>query len=322
MRYKKFGGRIIAKETGDIGKIKKGRERNTHVRPESQSIFKLIRNKLLKKIISSTKHGGAIVGVLLLLLLIFELILFFYFVIPNIILPIWNWGEQVWYQGIIAIIVEFFIITIYFGVILPIRSITKVIAIYTETPEEKRIDEGRQKIDEVERKIRESLKEDELGTFDLITYRRTLLNYYYDMNFKQTKKSFRYSIFAMFLGFFIILTGIAGAFGFLDIVFPNIKLTDINNVVIAGGVLAEMISALFLWIYKASSEQLIYFYKRQIQAHNAFLSFKIATSMNNPIRDKTKQEIVKGILETSVSDEPSIKLPTTNGIRKFLKIKP
>ena len=57
----------------------------------------------------------------------------------------------------------------------------------------------------------------------------------------------------------------------------------------------ELVSALFLFIFRSSTNQLTYFYNRQIFIHNALLSYKMATSMEEP--DTAKRMIIEKILE-------------------------
>lgn len=78
-----------------------------------------------------------------------------------------------------------------------------------------------------------------------------------------------------------------------------------------------MISALFLWIYNASSKQLMYFYSQQIQAHNALISFIISGTMKKETKDKAKQKIIECILKPSKFEQPE--LPSGKGFKKLLK---
>lgn len=103
----------------------------------------------------------------------------------------------------------------------------------------------------------------------------------------------------MWIGFFII------AFGIVSYIVPtsfiNDKLLDGNFqiITIGSGVITEVISALFLWIYKNSIDRLTYFYNRQMFIHNSLLAYKIANTMNDS--DKAKEIIVGKILEFGIS---------------------
>lgn len=264
------------------------------------------------------KKLGGVIATLGLLFFLALTIIIFYLAWLFVILPIWNWGGQVWYQLIIAILADGIILIFFFSFLISIISrLWKILRFYVEIPSYIRSPEE-ELIDRWEKLTFNRLEQIEKKLFQVIKYRRESLNYYYNTNFNQTKKSYRYSIIAMFIGFIIIIIGIISAFGFFDIVSTDIKETEINNVVIAGGVIAEMISALFLWIYNASSKQLMYFYSQQIQAHNALISFIISGTMKKETEeDKAKEKIIECILKPSKFEQ--LELPSGKGFKKLLK---
>lgn len=280
------------------------------------------------------KDFGWLAAVLIsLLILIMEIYVVCYWIFPNIILPIWDWGIQGWFQTIIAVIVELFIFSfVIFIISYPVRSLSAIISFYVKSQEELLIGKQRSYVKNLENWIMEELEyriekarkkgkskeakiiQDIRDIFYFFKFRREHLNLYYDMNFSQVIKSFRYSVLAMFIGFFIIVIGILGAFGILEIAFPGIKPIDVDNVVIAGGILAEMISALFLWIYRTSLLQLTYFYKYQVHAHNVFISYLITNTMDKKIRDSTRKELIKEFLK-SLSSELNIEAPPKYNVK-------
>lgn len=276
----------------------------------------------LKKILE--KPYRKLAGVLVFSVLFFiEVILIYSWVWPNIVLALWNWGAEEWYYLIIAGIIELFLIFWIIALVwfTSIDIIKKIIIWYAEE-ETSQAEVTIREYEKEEEKIAEEIGEkDDPGLLPTIRYSGETLKTYYGISIKQTRRSFLFSVIAMFMGFFIILIGIASTFGFLEPFFRDIKPTDINNIVIAGGVLAETISALFLWVYNKSSSQLTYFYNRQIHAHNVILAFRIADTMSETAKDETKQEIVKNILEASMAPQTEIKLPGGSGFKKLLKIK-
>jgi hypothetical protein len=156
-----------------------------------------------------------------------------------------------------------------------------------------------------ERKRLEDLKQ----VMGFCKFRREQLTVYYTTNLRQTKISFRCSLFAMFAGFFIIAVGIASSFGFLELIFPEMTPTDINNVVISGGALSAVISGAFLWIYVASTKQLMYFYQNQALSYSVLTCYKIVDSVSNvDKRDDAKLELIRMYLK-SLPQVPSIELP-------------
>lgn len=251
------------------------------------------------------------------LIFIIEIYIIYRWFWPNI-LSFWIWGEQAWYSLIFAAIIDSFLIIIIIAIVwgTTFKQISKIISWYAEE-EQSHFEKTFKKFEIEEEKFAAEIHEkDDAGLLPAIRYSGEALKTYYGISIQQTRRSFLFSVIAMFIGFFIILIGSASTFGFLTYLFREIKPTDINNIVIAGGVLAEIISVLFLWIYNKSSSQLTYFYNRQIQAHNVILAFRIADTMTD--KDKTKHEIVKNILETSKTSQPEIKLPNRDGFKKLL----
>ena len=66
--------------------------------------------------------------------------------------------------------------------------------------------------------------------------------------------------------------------------------------------LPMLISALFLWIYRNSINQLNYFYNRQMHLHNVLVCERIAASMNEP--DETRRTIVEKVLSSTWDVKP------------------
>lgn len=152
------------------------------------------------------------------------------------------------------------------------------------------------------------------GLVPLLRYSRVQLESYYEIGLSQTQRSFRYSIIAMWIGFLIIVLGLLYQvipFQELGLPAPN---TDIAMVSLAGGAVVEVISALFLWVYRSSIAQLTYFYNRQMYNHGILMAFRIAQSMDEG--DETKKTIVKKMLSQAWQvDRPSA--PSSAGIRQL-----
>ncbi|MBE7177530.1 MAG: hypothetical protein INR69_14060 [Mucilaginibacter polytrichastri] len=130
----------------------------------------------------------------------------------------------------------------------------------------------------------------------LITFSKIELESYYDIGLRHNRRSYVYSITAMWIGFFVILTGLI----LFTVPLPRVnpELTgdkSLKALSVGSGLVIELISALFLWIYKNSNEQLTYFYNRQIYVHNALFAVRIAETMTNP--DEAKGRIIDSILE-------------------------
>lgn len=170
----------------------------------------------------------------------------------------------------------------------------KVANLYLKEEEERSL-AALKKIDsdqtEIERQLEQS---DASGLVSLIRYSRLQLEAYYRIGLDQTQRSFRYSVISMWLGFGIIMIGISTFF--LPAPFRQyIEGADVKSIPILGGVVIELISALFLWIYKSSISQLTYFYNRQLDNHNVLICSRIAGSMKSP--DKAKTIIITKFME-------------------------
>ena len=110
-----------------------------------------------------------------------------------------------------------------------INYISKIISWYVEE-ESAQAEETIKKYEKEEEKIAEEIrKKDDAALLPIIRYSGETLKTYYAISIKQTNRSFLFSVIAMFIGFFIILIGIASTFGFLESFFRDIKPTDINN---------------------------------------------------------------------------------------------
>ena len=161
--------------------------------------------------------------------------------------------------------------------------------------------EFQKKLDEIDKKrltYEEKIeKTDSELLIPLITYSKLELETYYKLGLSQTQKSYKYSIIAMWVGFLLIIFGIV-----IYIIPSNILKIDnlevsekVKFITITSGVILELVSGLFLWIYKNSLTQLNYFYSRQIFIHNSLFAFRMAQTMKDS--DEAKKEIVSKILD-------------------------
>lgn len=124
-------------------------------------------------------------------------------------------------------------------------------------------------------------------------------------------------IFAIIILFFIwILPFLPIIFlGMFSYIFPNdflnneVRNGNFQPLVITSGIVLELISVIFLSIYKTSLGRLTYFYDRQVFIHNAMFAFKISKTMEE--QDVSKKLIVEKILDfgsKSNSDYKKIKI--------------
>jgi hypothetical protein len=181
-------------------------------------------------------------------------------------------------------------------------------------------DKADTKLIEEEKNISKIIGSRDDGLLAIIRYSRVQLQPYYVMGRMQTTRSFLYGVVAMSMGLIIILVGIGGSFGLIEMIFPGTEPVDIDTVVIASGILVEMISALFLWLYSRTLNQVEFFFNRQIQSHSVLLAYMMAKKMDTTTtKDETIQIIVKGLLDTLKGKEIQVDLPTSEGLGKWRK---
>ncbi|CAM1343220.1 TRADD-N-associated membrane domain-containing protein [Tenacibaculum aestuarii] len=223
-----------------------------------------------------------------------------YFLCYYLLIKLWNWGftNGGFWSGFFAIYGALMLIMIP----IPLLSgffgwIEDVFDIYANDAQK----EFQKKLDEINKE--RLTYEDKLEKTDsellipLITYSKLELETYYKLGLSQTQKSYKYSIIAMWAGFVLII------FGIIIYLIPS-DILEINNtevsekiklITISSGVIIELVSGLFLWVYKNSITQLNYFYSRQIFIHNSLFAFRIAQTMKDS--DGAKKEIVSKILD-------------------------
>jgi len=217
-----------------------------------------------------------------------------------LLIKLWNWGftDGGFWSGFAAIYGAIMLIAVPIIVLGSFSDwVENIFDIYANDAQK----EFQNRLDEIEKE--RLTYEDKLEKTDsellipLITYSKLELETYYKIGLNQTQKSYKYSNIAMWIGFLLII------FGIVIYIIPS-NILNINNneisekvklITIASGVVIELISALFLWIYKNSINQLNYFYSRQIFIHNSLFAFRIAQTMKES--DEAKKEIVSKILD-------------------------
>lgn len=156
--------------------------------------------------------------------------------------------------------------------------------------------------------------QDKTGLVPLLRYSRVQLEAYYAIGLTQTQRSFRYSIIAMWIGFAVIVSGIIIRVVDLDRFGLRPLDTDVSTLIIVSGAIIEVISALFLWVYRSSIRQLTYFYNRQLYNHSVLMSQRIADTMGSA--DEVKKTIIEKLLDRSWTFEPET-LPSGKSLLSF-----
>ncbi len=221
-----------------------------------------------------------------------------------LLLPVWRWGfEPPTWRAVLSLFAAFYLVL---GPIAPFilgtNLLGRMLNLYTEEREQQ-LKASLTQLEASKALTEESLAaNDQTGLIPLVRYSRLQLESYYTIGLGQSQRSFRYSILAMWIGFLVITGGIILS------VMPSRTGTapppDIHLLTIASGMVIELISALFLWIYRSSIGQLTYFYNRQMYLHGVLVAMRIADTMKDS--DGTKRLIVERILDPRSQDQPRL----------------
>jgi hypothetical protein len=165
--------------------------------------------------------------------------------------------------------------------------------------------------------IRRFENTDDAGLLPLLTYSRAQLDAYYQIGLSQTRRSFFHGIVAMWLGFALLLSGLALYIVPLDKLGLNSPTQDFKILLLSGAAIIEFISALFLWMYRSTTAQLTYLYDRQMYSHTAILCFRMASTIERIKGDETRASIVIKLLDWSAKPERPA-LPSGGGLAALL----
>ena len=285
----------IGKETDDSIEQKSIESNNVKKNPVQK------KNTLVEWLRFKSKRTKAFtLSILIFLLLSLTLIigyLSYYRWLPSL----WDWGfNPVSWKAVLSVLGAIYLVIFPF---MPFSllsgTISGIFGLYSEE-EKRKFDQAMAEFEHKQKDYEVALKEsDSEDLIPLINYSRLELNQYHEIGLRQTQKSYSFSIIAMWIGFLII------AFGILSYIIPSSYINqdfvsgNFQILTISSGIIVEIISALFLWIYRSSINRLTYFYNRQVFIHNALFAFKIANTMKEP--DSSKKVIVEKILEFGIT---------------------
>lgn len=210
----------------------------------------------------------------------------------------WNGGTFNW-RSILSGIGTFYLGIIPFVAFMMVPHVLDIIELYINDKKEE-LNQDIKKIKSAQEIVEEKLEaNDRSGLVPLIKYSRLQMEAYYTIGLNQTYRSFRYSIIAMWIGFAVILFGIIVNYlpDQLQVYFST---GETMNITVASGVIIEVISALFLWVYRSSISQLTYFYNRQMYNHSVLICHRIADSMDESA-DEVRKLIVERLLDQKFS---------------------
>lgn len=150
--------------------------------------------------------------------------------------------------------------------------------------------------------VRESFMEFNLGLkkkmgyFDrLVKINLDNLNDYYELVQANTRKSFNLSAAIGVIGFLIIIIS-------LILGYVKEEFKDISYITAGAGVIVEMISSIFFYLYNKTVRQLKEYHDSLLGVQNILLSFKL---VNEDIKqDEKKSPIIEKMVEYLIGREP------------------
>lgn len=230
----------------------------------------------------------------------------------------WEWARPSLWLRILVVVGVFFAAWIPLIVGVWGASLGGFMADVTLAIDEAAIRKAQEAVRETERDALVRLEnKDEAGLLPLLKYSRAQLEAYYTTGLEQARRSYVNSAVAMWLGFFVLLAGMALYIAPVDKLGLNRPAEDFFTLIIGTGLIIEFISVLFLWVYRSSLRQLTNFYNRQMGAHTAILSFRMTSKMSAEAASDTIKTIVAKMLD--VSSMHDIERPAgARGLGKFI----
>jgi hypothetical protein len=244
--------------------------------------------------------GWSLVALAFLLLLPLAY-LCWYFLPPYL----WGWATKAAWHWIAAVFGFLFIWMPPIWGAMAASSLTGFVVDLSLSAQEAAVHKAQQDVRETEEDaIRRLEQTDTAGLLPLLKYSRAQLFAYYQMGLNQAKGSFFNSVVAMWLGFGLLLIGVALFVGPVEkIGLKRPPSTDIEVVVMGGAAIIEFVSALFLWVYQSSIAQLTFFYNSQMHSHTSILCFRIASTMDQQKADDAKRAIIDKVLDWNLRPE-------------------
>jgi hypothetical protein len=246
--------------------------------------------------------------VVLAFVLLIPAVYFSWYFLP---LHLWAWANTAWWHWIPAVFGFMLLFGIPVWVFMGAASIARFVADVSLEIEDASLRRAE------EEAIRRLENTDAAGLLPLLRYSRAQLDAYYRMGLKQTGGSFFNAVLAMWLGFALLLIGIALYVGPVEKLGLTRPPSDFNLLIVSGAVIVEFISALFLWVYRSTIGQLTYYYRLQMHHHTSVLCFRMASTMQQA--EDAKRTIIDGLLGWTPSPERP-PLAGAKGLRSLLPI--
>jgi hypothetical protein len=251
--------------------------------------------------------------VILAFLLLIPIVYFSWYDLPQ---RLWKYANQEWWHWIPAFFgyMFLFIAPVWGG--MGALALTGFFTDLSLSIEDAAVRDAQQVVRETEQDAINRLElTDAAGLLPLLKYSRAQLDAYYAIGLNQTRRSFFNAVLAMWLGFILLLLGIALYVGPVEKLGLTRPAQDFQILILSGAAIIEFVSALFLWVYRSTTAQLTYYYRRQMHSHTSILCFRMASTMEQP--DETKRAIIEKVLDWSeLPERPP--LVGAKGLRSLL----
>jgi len=239
--------------------------------------------------------------------------LFWIVLIPDL----WNWIFEGWWHFLPAFIGLTFVISIPIWVVMHAINCTNYLLDIYFIIEDSDARKARETARETEEAAIQRFRGSDTGDLlELLKNSRTDLEAYYTTGINQSRRSFRNSVLAMWLGFILLLCGLALYVAPVEQIGLDIPdAATFNFLIIGGAAIIEFISALFLWVYRSTSVQLNNLYDREMYAHTVVLCYKIASTLKDP--DESKKAIIEKVMDRQWSFG-TVEKPGSNNFQKLI----
>lgn len=144
-------------------------------------------------------------------------------------------------------------------------------------------------------KIKERISQRENNVIDTIQLSLNQITEYYTINLGQARNSYRWSIFAIIIGFITLIIGVYILF------FQNTPNVTVGIITGASSLLLEFIGASNIYIYRKSLSQLNIYFKQLISIQDTMLAIELCERMelNSPKRLEITEKIILKLLDRS-----------------------
>jgi hypothetical protein len=155
-----------------------------------------------------------------------------------------------------------------------------------------------------ERKTAEKKFEETKTPEDALNLDFSRLNEYYTINQTQARSSFRGAIFSMFVGMSTIVAGIW--IFYFRAAQPDKLMAGLS---VAAGLVADLISGLFLLLYSKTQERSLHYYAQLARLKRVSLAMRLVSEHDDPIqKTEARNLVIRQLLEDG-PNQTTIDLP-------------